>query len=617
MPIKAPIGRNQITPEMLLGANRRGRYRISLSTASSSGSSSATTPTVRAVITTAVTLDTALTSGQSDGVTLVNGDHILLTAQASGIQNRIAAYSSTGAWTFLDTITYSSGMAVYVQEGTTYKRSTWKLETTGVITAGVTALTWGLDVGTVTAGGITETLIADDAVTDAKLRNSAALSVIGNPTNALASPADIAAGTDGHVLRRSGTSVGFGQVLSAGIASAAVTLAKIDPTGATTGQVITYDGANVIWDDAAAGGGTIEVRAVVTGYDFSGNSEVPNGIRSSAEIDDVSVGAGEKVLVMNETDQTYNDVWVVAAGNWTRSADVIAPGVHLQVMDGGAAFGGAAMYCRNTAAITVGVTNVTFGRVEALPIDNSVSAATIIDGSVGTAELADGAVTSAKIPTSVAGAGLTGGGGSALAVNPDDSTIEISSDVVRVKDGGITPTKLSFDPATQAELDTHAGIVASTTVFGHVKVDGVTVLLNGSSQLQSTGAMIFSTNVKEVVGGGITVAAGATVYIGPGQTSTHATESAAVLHLPRPGVFANLYVRCSGTQPATGSLVITLRIASIDTSVTTTVPANGAAAAYQDTVNTASASVGDDFCFKLTNNAAAGSILIEEINICY
>lgn len=62
-------------------------------------------------------------------------------------------------------------------------------------------------------------------------------------------------------------------------------------------------------------------------------------------------------------------------------------------------------------------------------------------GSVGTTQLADGSVTSAKLAAAVAGAGLVGGAGSPLDVNPDGSTLEVVSDQVRVKDGGITQAK--------------------------------------------------------------------------------------------------------------------------------------------------------------------------------
>lgn len=64
---------------------------------------------------------------------------------------------------------------------------------------------------TVSASGATWT-VDNSAVTDAKLRNSAALSVIGRASNSAGAPADITAGSDKQVLRRSGTSLGFGAI---------------------------------------------------------------------------------------------------------------------------------------------------------------------------------------------------------------------------------------------------------------------------------------------------------------------------------------------------------------------------------------------------------------------
>ena len=66
--------------------------------------------------------------------------------------------------------------------------------------------------------------------------------------------------------------------------------------------------------------------------------------------------------------------------------------------------------------------------------------------------------------TLTAGAGLSGGGNltadRTFAVNVDGTTLEISSDTVRIKDGGVTAAKVASDVATQAELDAH---VADTT----------------------------------------------------------------------------------------------------------------------------------------------------------
>jgi hypothetical protein len=79
---------------------------------------------------------------------------------------------------------------------------------------------------TVSSSGTVWT-IDNNVISNAKIRQSAALSVIGRSANSTGDVADIAAGTDGHVLRRSGATLDFGQVDTAGIANNAVTLAKI------------------------------------------------------------------------------------------------------------------------------------------------------------------------------------------------------------------------------------------------------------------------------------------------------------------------------------------------------------------------------------------------------
>ena len=86
--------------------------------------------------------------------------------------------------------------------------------TNGQILAGVTSaapafVTMSGDATISNTGALT---ISNNAVTNADLRDSAALSVIGNATNASGDPGDIAAASDHMVLRRSGTTLGFGAV---------------------------------------------------------------------------------------------------------------------------------------------------------------------------------------------------------------------------------------------------------------------------------------------------------------------------------------------------------------------------------------------------------------------
>jgi hypothetical protein len=68
----------------------------------------------------------------------------------------------------------------------------------------------GLTGGPITSTGTVS--VATNGITDTLLRDSAALSVIGRSANSTGDPADIAAGSDHEVLRRSGTSLGFGAV---------------------------------------------------------------------------------------------------------------------------------------------------------------------------------------------------------------------------------------------------------------------------------------------------------------------------------------------------------------------------------------------------------------------
>lgn len=78
---------------------------------------------------------------------------------------------------------------------------------TGIATANIE-----LDASAILSGQFATGMIQDNAITNAKLRDSSALSVIGRSANSTGDPADIAAASDHQVLRRSGTTLGFGAV---------------------------------------------------------------------------------------------------------------------------------------------------------------------------------------------------------------------------------------------------------------------------------------------------------------------------------------------------------------------------------------------------------------------
>lgn len=96
--------------------------------------------------------------------------------------------------------TGSTALATSVLLGTTLAFSGGALQTG----AGTGDVSWSADSFATTIG--------NNKVTNAMLRTSAGLSVIGRSANSTGNVADITAGSDYQVLRRSGTSIGFGAI---------------------------------------------------------------------------------------------------------------------------------------------------------------------------------------------------------------------------------------------------------------------------------------------------------------------------------------------------------------------------------------------------------------------
>lgn len=87
-----------------------------------------------------------------DGVTLSDGDRVLVWQQSTGSENGIYSYNSAGAWTrttdFDEDAEVTAGCTIPVVEGDTYNDRLFMLTTNDSITVGSTALTfWGIRIG--------------------------------------------------------------------------------------------------------------------------------------------------------------------------------------------------------------------------------------------------------------------------------------------------------------------------------------------------------------------------------------------------------------------------------------------------------------------------------------
>lgn len=104
-----------------------------------------------------------------------------------------------------------------------------------------------------------------------------------------------------------------------------------------------------------------------------------------------------------------------------------------------------------------------------------------------------------------------------------------------------------------------------------------------------------------------TVGASTTVYSGPGVSTPVATEANVAAVIPRAGTLKSFYVRTTAAQPASGSMVATVRKNATNSPVTVTIAAGAAAGNFSDTTHSTSLTTGDRITVQFVNNATAAS----------
>ena len=167
--------------------------------------------------------------------------------------------------------------------------------------------------GDVTSVSDGATTIAANAVTDAKFRQSNANSVVGRSTNTTGNVADIAASTDGHILRLSGSALGFGTVATAGIGDDQVTFTKIQNSGAAGLSVVgrSVNSAGDFAEIAAGTDGHVLTRVSSTSLAFG---QVQTGGIANNAVTDAKFRQGAALSVVGVTGNAIANVADITAG---------------------------------------------------------------------------------------------------------------------------------------------------------------------------------------------------------------------------------------------------------------------------------------------------------------
>jgi hypothetical protein len=159
--------------------------------------------------------------------------------------------------------------------------------------------------------------IAAGAVSNAKIRDSAALSVLGRASNSTGSVDDIAAGSNDRVLARASNALSFTQLTYAMIASAAIA-ASSDYYAATASKLLTADGA---WGNngVLTDGANIALN-LSNGIDFGGSSNANLALGGNRNLSAASnAKTGQKGIIWfgassSTRTLTLNAAYVVADG---------------------------------------------------------------------------------------------------------------------------------------------------------------------------------------------------------------------------------------------------------------------------------------------------------------
>lgn len=281
-------------------------------------------------------------------------------------------------------------------------------------------------------------------------------------------------------------------------------------------------------------------------------------------IDGYTLVAGDRVLVKNQTAATDNGIYDFTAAGSAMSRDPslnntpnndIFNGVLIPRIENGAQVGTSwiitSIGTGTGGAAIIGTDAINWGQfatpaaftggpgiwlngmaitanVDGLTLDTSGAAANgsatieIKNLGVTTAKLAATSVTAAKLGSDVAGVGLTGGNGLALAVNPDGLTLDTSGtgSALEIKTGGVGTTQLAALSVTTAKLA--ATSVTAAKLGSDVAGSGLTggngsalaVSVTTEQGVQITGSQVSGDYDRTLTNGGATaVSAGQVVYL--------------------------------------------------------------------------------------------------------
>lgn len=242
--------------------------------------------------------------------------------------------------------------------------------------------------------------------------------------------------------------------------------------------------------------------------------------------------------------------------------------------------------------------------------DGGVATAKLVDGAVTSAKLADGAVVTLKMAD---GSVVTAKLADAVVTTPKLADGAVSSG--KILDGTIVASDLSFDPATQAELDSHkASSDHDGRYFTESELQAAGTINTGANPVDWTKLKSVPAGFADGTdnGGAVTlVAGGSNVFIPAGGSIKYAhpmghddaedNVRGHTLLVRRAGTLANFLVLLEFNQlDASESTVVTLQKNGVDTPISVSISSQAAGTTFPD-ADSLTVAAGDRLTLKFTN----------------
>lgn len=246
---------------------------------------------------------------------------------------------------------------------------------------------------------------------------------------------------------------------------------------------------------------TGEVTAAAVSFDGQGNVALSAALASSAitgQAAKTSAASNDLLLIADSADSNAlkkitKGQFISDLGGGTMSSFTLSDGLNTQTIEDSntlTATGGqgitTAVSATDTLTISLHSSIAGTGlNLTGNTLDVQIDSSTIDINGSSQLYVPAGGITQTELATSVAGNGLAGGGGSALSVNVDGSTLEINTDSLRVKDLGITFGKLAT-AAYSTSVGAGSNTVLATTSAVKAYVDAQVDTADELSELADT-----------------------------------------------------------------------------------------------------------------------------------